>query len=218
MDQPGHRATNPDEGNSTADSGFKYSRARNDEVGRKEPARGTRAERTARAATERNEANAPSPATGGACAEAIAKQVGGLDDRNGVARTSGRFCKRKQRIAPSDACVSPGQKYSAQNNPSKTAQKFRGGVKFGAHFLQKSPEDGEHGKCAIETVPGAKRQRREKHECSSKQCQCLALSVLRIADGLYKPVAVLDRIGLPPYQPVRSAGTAKPPNAGRAPR
>lgn len=39
--------------------------------------------------------------------------------------------------------------------PPKTAQKFRDDVKFGAHFLQKDPEDGEA------------RHRRRKRQTSS---------------------------------------------------
>ena len=52
--------------------------------GKKASARGSGG-KAARAPTGRNEANAPSPATGGACAEAVAKQAGGSGDRSGVA-------------------------------------------------------------------------------------------------------------------------------------
>ena len=85
MDQPWHRATNPDEDDNTMNYGFERIQPCEEWRGRaKEASARDSGGKAARAPTGRNEANVPSPATR-ACAEAITKQAGEPDDRDGAA-------------------------------------------------------------------------------------------------------------------------------------
>lgn len=85
MDQPWHRATNPDEDDNTMNCGFERIQPCEEWRGRaKEASARGSGGKAARAPTGRNEANVPSPATR-ACAEAITKQAGEPDDRDGAA-------------------------------------------------------------------------------------------------------------------------------------